>query len=801
MTSPSASPLTPLFFDAKHQSQNTKASKPEHQSAQSEAAKAELKPPPQCQEAYALRLPPKKEKKRKRNMKKNPTYLIALALLAASCGSDDLGNDTQTLSGDGTKTPLSVTALLDAGGTSQTRAADMAFANNDKLLTYLRHVTWDGSTGARTLVTVDRSPVLVTFTKGSEAMTPYSDGDITPIGTNIALGLTDSNTRQTADLTTTPPLYWDDFSANSSADNTAGSTNLREQTHYLQSYYGYCFNGGEGDNNTEGTTVQGNITAALVPAAGTLGWQVATDQSSANTSDANAFQHSDLLWSAEQNPVPYAHVDGEGKRNHGTLILPYTHAMSKVTINVTVADGFASDFKLNGVTTTLHNMFTTCTCKAPTYELTAKGAFKNSTNTQGAVSDITMWQGVTTTAKTCTYEAIVVPSILSVVNKLATISDLDGNDYTIPITDAMLQKASTASDGKGWGDELVETNENIQDGIAQARPQTRATIEKGKGYEMKSGVNYVLNVTLSKQGITVSALIKDWHDVEAIGEGKVQFDGDITSKEGIAEALKAHGFDVYKNSVNTAFPTKTTTLKWENGKWTYDPAIYWAGKGDEAYFRALSPMGTTTAMSQGNDVLWGYACDDDANNGSKVGTPDEVKITPRTGDVPLHFEHAMSKITVQLETAEGNHTLATSPAVDLTGAKIEISNLYKEGTLELTKGSISTTDKTKVEKAIGPTNSITNLAVIPQEIANESIVKITLKDGTVYKLKLNDCKVLTGKDPETQEPIYGDRITQWVRGNHYTYTIHIEKEAITFRALIKDWDEKEGSGNATLEWD
>lgn len=747
-------------------------------------------------------------------MKKNPTYLIALALLAASCAGEEMGNDTQTLSGDGKKTPISVTALLDAGGTSQTRAADMAFANGDKLLTYLRHVTADASTtnGKTTYSNItevnpaDNAPALVTLTTDG-LMETYNGGDIAPVGLSSKqadkdkkLGLTSSNTKQTKNKLTASytaggqtinALYWDDFSE--STDD--GTKDLRTANHYLQSYYGYCFNGGTIDYG-EGTKKE-HITTALNKENGTLGWQVATDQSSANTSDANAFQHSDLLWSAEQNPVPYAHVDGEGKKNHGTLILPYTHAMSKVTINVTVADGFASDFKLDNVTTTLHNMFTTCTCTAPTYTLTEKGASEG----QDKVSDITMWQGSTSTAKTCKYEAIVVPSILSVVNDLATISNLDGNDYTIPITDAMLQKASTASDKKGWGDELVETNENIQDGIAQARPQTRTTIEKGKGYEMKSGVNYVLIVTLKKQGITVSATIKDWHNVDAIGEGLVKFDGDITSKGEIEEALKAHGFDVYKSNDNNDFTNKATTLKWENGKWVYNPDIYWAGKDDQAYFRALSPYNTTTAMTQGNDVLWGYACDDDANNGNKVGTTNEVKITPRTGDVPLHFEHAMSKITVKLETVTGDHTLATSPAVDLTDANIEISNLYKEGTLELTKGSISTTDKTKVEKAIGPTTSITNLAVIPQEIANESIVKITLKDGTVYKLKLNDCKVLTGKDPETQEPIYGDRITQWVRGNHYTYTIHIEKEAITFRALIKDWDEKEGNGNATLEWD
>ena len=44
-------------------------------------------------------------------------------------------------------------------------------------------------------------------------------------------------------------------------------------------------------------------------------------------------------------------------------------------------------------------------------------------------------------------------------------------------------------------------------------------------------------------------------------------------------------------------------------------------------------------------------------------------------------------------------------------------------------------------------------------------------------------------------------ITNWLGGNKYTYTITLTKEAIQFRALIKDWTENTGSGNATLDWD
>lgn len=729
-------------------------------------------------------------------MKKKIIYLIAITLLAASCASDDKDGVCNTLSGDGNKTPLSVTALLDAGGAT-TRAADKDFVNGDNLLAYLRHVKWDGSTGERTLVSVQNSPKLVTFTKGTTDMAAYNGDDIKPIGLggNIVVATTTNNlTNQTADLTASPALYWDDFSANSDKDGTNESTYLRDEDHYLQSYYGYCFNGGEGDNNAEGTTVKEHITTALTKENGTLGWQVATDQTANGKS---AFQHSDLLWSAEQTPISYVHQDQQGGTDHGTLILPYTHAMSKVTINVKLDASFGDGAAFSGVTTTLHNMFTHCTCTAPTYTLTNKGT----------ETDITMWNqkaAETDKSTVCTFEAIVVPSVLSVVNNFATITGLDGNKYVIPITEAMLQKGSE-HDGNGWGDELTETDEHINNGTAQKPASTRAdgdpTISMGKGYEMKSGVNYVLNVDISKQQITVSATIKDWVNVEATGTALVQFYSDVTGKQDITDQyLKDHGFDVYKNSVNTAFTNITTKLTWDNtySKWKYlvpnnsdwiEGSVYWAGQDDASYFRALSPSGATLSMDQGTDKLWGYACDDHANNGSKVGTPDEVKITPRTGDVPLHFEHPMSKISVNLTTSTG------ASAVDLTNADIEICNIATSGTLSLVDGSI--TPSSIVTAAIPKTKSISNLPVIPQNIGDAAYLKITLKDGTTYKLQLNTCYVNDGDDDDDNNV----KIGAWQRGRHYTYTIQVDKEAIIFRALIKDWEEKTGSGNANLEWD
>ena len=73
---------------------------------------------------------------------------------------------------------------------------------------------------------------------------------------------------------------------------------------------------------------------------------------------------------------------------------------------------------------------------------------------------------------------------------------------------------------------------------------------------------------------------------------------------------------------------------------------------------------------------------------------------------------------------------------------------------------------------------------------NKIMMYITLADNTRYSIELSKCKDSTDT-----------LIQEWERGKHYTYTITLGKEEIIFRALIKNWDEKTGTGNATLDWD
>ena len=138
----------------------------------------------------------------------------------------------------------------------------------------------------------------------------------------------------------------------------------------------------------------------------------------------------------------------------------------------------------------------------------------------------------------------------------------------------------------------------------------------------------------------------------------------------------------------------------------------------------------------------------------------------------------MSNIVVTLTTS------TDAAAVDLTDATVTMTNLKNEGEVSLATGVI-TAGTTQANILVdGET------IMVPQNIADASRLVITLKDGTTYSVQLNLC------EDENQQVI-----TNWLGGNKYTYTITLKKEEIQFRALVKDWKEESGSGNATLDWD
>lgn len=646
-------------------------------------------------------------------MQKLKYYLFIFGAIAfASCSDEVVSDHSSPFLNGSEKTPLEVTALLESGSQSQTRATDMSFENGDQFVAYLRHVTWNGENSVpRASVEADKAPLLVTFTKGSASMTAYSN-EIRPIGLGgqEGLGIKPGNTQQTSDLTSSTSLYWDDFSNSASAD-----TDLRTDGHYLESYYGYCYNGSPalGESGT-------SITSALNPVEGILGWSVQADQS-------NGIKTSDLLWSAEQTPIQYSHnVD------RPSLILPYTHAMSKVTIELVLNEGFdvypASDanagkakaFGENNTTPKLYaNRVTTTTAPTYTHSTTVATGIDASIKMRLAEDEV-VENGVSN--KTRVYEAIIAPTVMKKGQKLAEVT-VDGNRYDIGLTDEILNPTTVTNN---WSSKLNSYTESVDNPKVVAKTSGGYSEENG-GITL-AGVNYRIRVELNKQKSGVTAYITNWNDVSASTTGTISFNADVVTSDVLDATTEVRNgsFDLWRstrNSVETDYDSnetedginKASTYEYKDNKWQAMAGqnLYWKDQSTSYYFRALAIAhyddgkvqlmapstedGATTAsittVKQGTDLLWAQTSKHKAIdvNGNPIHNTqtdtDKVyeageAIDPRTGDVPLTFTHAMSKITVKLETSD-------VPEEHISGAKISIINLYDGGTISVKDGSVS----------------------------------------------------------------------------------------------------------------
>lgn len=630
-------------------------------------------------------------------------------MLLAGCSKDaDISNST-TLSGNGEKTPLLINATLDTGK-GLTRAYDNNFEANDVLKVYIRHITGE-SKGSYTPITAGQAPKLVSISVTSDGESPSLS-----------------------------PIYWDDYS-----DNTDAAKDLRTSGHGLQSYYAYCYNGGSPNSLTENT--------------GVLTWTIQADQST-----AEALQHSDLLWSPEQTKVTYDH----NNNNTNTFPVPFTHAMSQITVELTAnsSAGFSGD-PLESTTLKLNNMHTQTTLTAPTSDW----------GSVTGLTDIFMYGGTITTGLTRTYTAIVAPGTkLKKGEKLLDVTDADGNDYEVIITDAMLDNTN------GWGKNHTGDKQGTEDGKKYIYTQP--------------GNNYHLALSIDKSTVQVSATLENWSTVEAAGTGAILFDDNVVGVEPtnhkFTDGSTFSLFGVDNNvpeRTNVAYTSGTTTTSTYNNstdKWTNNPIIYWPNKTDNYYFRALANV--TSAIDANPITITARPIDTNTFTGITSGyilwgTSGSTAIPPRTGGVPLEFRVVNKcKVSFALTTAGSGGAQVT-----LDGATISINNIYNTGTINLEDGTVTGSATTTLEG----TNSIAEQEVLAQIINTEAVVTVTLAGNAgVYTIPLKNCVISGGTTP----------ITVWEGGHTYNYTIHVEKEDVKFCAVVKPWTTVSGSGTASLNW-
>lgn len=549
-------------------------------------------------------------------------------------------------------------------------------------------------------------------------------------------------------LSMSPQLYWDDYGTANPA-NTAGRDG------------GLTILAASAGNKF---TSKNNI---LDPEWTAFSWTLPTDQS-------NGWENADLLTS---NNILYRTLKfDEVKTNTANDLLIFTHAMSKVTVNLTADEGFPFTngdpcFETNPKVTLL----------GFTYSGMVNIKEKILTPTTSATADI---QCHLTTGgagqHVATFTALVFPGCSFNDDTEIIHLDADGNRYIV-----------TAAKINEKIDEINSVKKFVQ------------------------GKDYVFNIIVKKTKIIISATIKDWVQVDSepvtpeinisADYGQIVSGNPFTKSYDFFRSLTmASGYDADadRSGVN---PAATYTYDAMNSTGSWNKTLFWPNHDTHYFFRGVYPVGQTiTTDAQNNEVI------EVTNQSYTAGTvPSDLMIAlPRStgncthdqavetygicatkGTIYMNFEYAMSIVELRLKSGG---TLGLD-YVDLTqrGTEVEIINGYNKGSIMLKDGlhaPFTDADKgtyklTTITPATGfQLNTLD--AIVPQVLADDVLFKIKVvnENGTsdIYTAQVN--KIKGAKSGEALAPI-----TEWQHGEHYIYTLDVRKTMIKVTATITNW--------------
>ena len=579
-------------------------------------------------------------------------------------------------------------------------------------------------------------------------------------------------------LTLSPKVYWDDYGT-ADPDNTEGRG--RGLTIYGAAVSGY--NGTTGTSGlphvADGNTLEGISDWTAVS------WTLPTNQT-AN----NAITNHDLLTSNNIKDGGDRTLKFEAwKKKDGSAsdLLVFTHAMTKMTVNLTPGEGFSGNFQQTP-TVTLLNFY---------YKGTVDVEKKTSTASTADKGDIQLQPGTVGALGMTPFSGLVFPG-----NQFADAANIakieaDGNIYNV--TAAKLNAAITSGDKT-----------------------------------LLQGTNYVLNVTVNKTGVDVTATIKEWDTVTAANETPIINFGKCYGEEGTD---LGKDFTLYRSTNKTAGPYNggedKAQMSCAASKYTMTPQLYWPDHQTHYFFRGVWPqVGETGGPAAADVKATGIAvknCDYSANTYPSClmlgmprkadGTPDE---TCKNGhntegicatDAPdgsshadegllhMNFQYAMAQVIVKLTTstdASGN-PLANGISIN-EHTKVKIINGYTEGMIKFADGTSDFTGKTTADFEMTNDNGIDGALTNQHANYRNAVVPQSLTNAADDDLKF---RITIGAAPNTDVyetvlgikniKVDGKTITAWEPGKRYIYTLNITKTGIQVTATLKDWTDVTGS--------
>ena len=584
----------------------------------------------------------------------------------------------------------------------------------------------------------------------------------------------------------------------------------------------------------------------------TIAWTVSTDQSTAGTVSNQDLCYSNNIQTGGKNgvyrysftdPIGYptfpgvANIDNledgmmkfaengtSGKFDRGHMI--FRHALSRITVKLTAGDGFTqadAPFEFtyaDGGNVHINNVPT-----SGTFDIVA-GAWKTGATTS-TIKKMEITKDLTADDKSYTLVANLLPGYeIHNGNGTNTIQfELDHNHYNI--TEAMLY-------GALYG----------KTGITQ-HDATKITMEQG--------VNYEINITVSKKKIdNITATLVPWAKVS--GDEQNVNNAYITLSLQTFTGDECRNFDFYRlndpyDSPVTSNPT-TMHYKWYS---QYEgPATLTAIKADGSeatdsdpidhyktnwyydnnkafyHFRTVN-KGTnittdgangdyftiTSSNNEANDPHWGapmclgadikYAVTGNAAatrptggfassiHGAIGATESKIKITEL---------HMLSKINVILKTTDTDNKVTlhdgTTPAI------VKLVRYFKDGKVELGRGLVTVTSASRGSddfKSPNPFFEEANKKTYPYLFM--SVPQLLSGSGSAGDTDFVGIEITTPdgnvykinrlSDITGSEAGQGqtarDNITRWLPNHHYTYTFNLKKTEVTATATVTKWNE------------
>ena len=578
-----------------------------------------------------------------------------------------------------------------------------------------------------------------------------------------------------------------------------------------------CFNGTSYDD----TNIKFNTTTGLTPwqttaiTATSIEWNVPNAGSTEKHQTEATCKNRDLVFS--NNLVDYTSASGTDRRlkfnvgtkkfNGGELV--FYRAMSKITININIGDGFSGtgDFKFTGGGTDDKNI------RLHYFNIWGKFNVES-----GEFTEVNKpYAGSTGHADICSMWNHSETPVVETDKPAYTLEAL-----TLPYCSADTKTIKGSIFTNSTDDKAIEFYIDNSKYLVSRAQLLEALVDNGNSADtdgeikMEAGKNYIFTFTVGKQKINkITAQVAEWEDVTADEFSPSNARIKLQLEERGSKIDTESEFSLYRSTSNydetgindnytkydwtTGFGTTSglkTTPTYDTNHWT--TSWFWESNKHFYHFRALgiaddsNPVKLaepTTAISTSSDgdyiainsavnykdLVWGAPMLDDGDNevpsttlkwsydpttygfdGTNGATTHQIykAIGPTEDQVKLILFHMMSDLTIKLQTTTGTEQVTLIDGDNKT--KVELVGEYPKGKVLLGNGLVQVTGDpstldAKTNIAMSSTENVYKFGAVPQILTNVKLY-ITTPDNNQYIVDLKDIYASTVSNTNLVNP-------------------------------------------------